>query len=155
MKGTPLPRLARPGRKDATPMRLTRLAAILGSATIAIGVIVVTSSAAPAPKSDPTMKPDPTMSGSNGGTSRTPSGPAVPPFAKPVPAPTGKTVTKKPLPWIEDFRIAQKRAQKEEKPMLLYFCASDWDDFTIKLDEEVMNTAMWGDWAAQNMLLVK
>ncbi len=39
--------------------------------------------------------------------------------------------------------------------MLLYFSGSDWDDWTMKLDEEVMNTPLWTDWATQNLILVK
>lgn len=67
----------------------------------------------------------------------------------------GKPAAKKPIPWMENFNIAQKKAQKEEKPMLLYFCASDWDDWTMKLEDEVMNTPLWTDWAVQNLILVK
>jgi thioredoxin-related protein len=71
------------------------------------------------------------------------------------PGPTSKPVAKKAVAWMDNFLQAQRKAQKEEKPMLLYFCASDWDDFTVQLDEEVMNTALWSDWAQQNMILVK
>ena len=70
-------------------------------------------------------------------------------------APATRPVVKKPLVWMDHFFQAQKKAQKEEKPMLLYFCASDWDDWTMKLEEEVMQTPLWTDWAAENFILVK
>lgn len=70
-------------------------------------------------------------------------------------SPTTKPVAKKQVAWMDDFMRAQRLAQKQEKPMLLYFCGSDWDDFTMQLDEEVMNTALWSDWAQQNLILIK
>ncbi|MDB5294207.1 MAG: thioredoxin family protein [Phycisphaerales bacterium] len=73
---------------------------------------------------------------------------------KPGGAADGKVAAKPPA-WTDRFLIAQKRAQKEEKPMLLYFCSSDRDDFTKKLDAEVLNTPLWADWANATFVLVK
>lgn len=67
------------------------------------------------------------------------------------PAPQPKKVAN----WMEDFLRAQKKAQKDEKPMLLYFCSTDRDDFTKELEEEVMNTPFWVDWANENFILVR
>ena len=35
--------------------------------------------------------------------------------------------------WPTSFRQAELAAKKSEKPILLYFCGSDWDDFTKEL----------------------
>lgn len=64
-------------------------------------------------------------------------------------------VAKKQVVWGDRFVIAQKRAQKEEKPMLLYFCSSDRDDFTKKLEEDVLTTPVWAEWASEKLVLVK
>lgn len=69
--------------------------------------------------------------------------------------PVAAAAKKPAVAWTDHFYNAQRRAQKEEKPMLLYFCGSDWDDWTMKLDEEVLNTPLWAEWANKELVLLK
>lgn len=81
-------------------------------------------------------------------------GQAKPPMAGKSDTAAG-AARQKSADWMDNFLTAQKKAQKEEKPMLLYFCSTDRDDFTKKLEEEVINTPFWVDWANQNLILVR
>lgn len=80
---------------------------------------------------------------------------AVPAKASAGGTPATPAAAKKPAAWGDRFLIAQKRAQKEERPMLLYFCSSDRDGFTQQLDEEVLTTPLWTEWANKNLILIK
>lgn len=87
---------------------------------------------------------------------------AAPPVqpATPSPAPAAGTAAKpampvKPLVWNQDIQKATVLGQKQDKLMLVYFCGSGWDDWTTKLDKEVMNTPAFMAWAEQNVIPVK
>jgi thioredoxin-related protein len=124
------------------------------AACAVISLVASSTFAANAPKKPP--YPNPSMNQPKEavpGSGTNPQPQAQP--AQPAAGSGGKVAAKKQVVWMDNFLQAQRKAQKEEKPMLLYFCASDWDDFTIQLDEEVMNTSLWADWAQQNMILVK
>jgi thioredoxin-related protein len=85
----------------------------------------------------------------------TPARAAAAPEAMTKKPAAGAAVANKPANWTDRFYQAQKRAQKEEKPMLFYFCSSDRDDFTKQLDEEVLSTPLWTEWANQSLVLLK
>ena len=71
--------------------------------------------------------------------------------AKPVGA---KPQAAKKIAWLTNFNTAQIQAVKSDKIMLLYFSGSDWDDWTVKLEKEVMTTPMVADWIAANVIPV-
>ena len=45
------------------------------------------------------------------------------------------------LYWEVDFSEALKIARKQEKPILLYFCGSDWCGWCIKLNRNILQSA--------------
>ncbi|HET6251223.1 MAG TPA: hypothetical protein VFE47_26305 [Tepidisphaeraceae bacterium] len=57
--------------------------------------------------------------------------------------------------WIPLWENASSLARKEKKPILAYFCSSDGEAYTGKLEKEVLNTEMFREWAAQNVILFK
>src|SRR5438067_1624901 len=58
----------------------------------------------------------------------------------------------KPLTWYAAYRQACAEAKKADKLILAYFCGSDWDEWTKKLDKEVFSTPMFRQWAEQNVI---
>lgn len=61
---------------------------------------------------------------------------------------------KRDSPWLTSFANATGQAKKGDRLILAYFRSSDWDDFSKKLDREVLNTAMFLDWAERNVVLL-
>ncbi len=72
-------------------------------------------------------------------------------------APAAETTPPKPrvklTKWLPLFEAARLQARKEKKIILAYFSGSDWEDYTKKLEKDVLNTDMFRDWAAQNVIL--
>lgn len=66
-----------------------------------------------------------------------------------APAQTGKD------PWLTSQRAAMLAAKRTGKPVLAYFCGSDWEDYTRELDDLVMNTRYFQNWARENVILLK
>jgi thioredoxin-related protein len=125
---------------------------LAASALLSVVACGVFAAAAPKkPYPNPSMN-QPKEAVPGGGTNPQPAPAPAPAVNKPG---ANKPGAKKPVVWMENFLQAQRKAQKEEKPMLLYFCGTGWDDYTTQLEEEVMNTPLWADWAQQNMILVK
>ena len=58
------------------------------------------------------------------------------------------------LVWLYDFEKAQKIAQKESKYILVYFSGSDWCKPCIKMKKEIFNTAIFKEYARQNLVCV-
>jgi thiol-disulfide isomerase/thioredoxin len=56
--------------------------------------------------------------------------------------------------WITNFGNAQGLARKDDRLILAYFRGSDWCPFCKKLDNEVLNTAPFVDWAEKNVVLL-
>jgi len=50
-----------------------------------------------------------------------------------APAPSGT------IQWFDDYRAGMQQAQKEHKPVFLYFTGSDWCGWCKKLDQEVLS----------------
>jgi thiol-disulfide isomerase/thioredoxin len=57
--------------------------------------------------------------------------------------------------WRSDFPGALKQAQSENKQVLLDFTGSDWCPWCIKFDQDVLSTPRFGDYAGQNLELVR
>lgn len=59
------------------------------------------------------------------------------------------------LTWHTDVKEAMAVSNKENKPLLLFFTGSDWCGWCIKLQNEVLKTADFKKWAAENVVLVE
>ncbi len=58
--------------------------------------------------------------------------------------------------WFEDkLADAQAKAKELKRPLLVDFTGSDWCGFCIKLDKEVFSTKEFGEWAKDNVVLLK
>lgn len=55
-----------------------------------------------------------------------------------------KPVTSK-LNWMTNFKEASAKAQKDKKPLLLFFTGSDWCGYCHKLENEVLDTTEFSD----------
>ena len=58
------------------------------------------------------------------------------------------------LVWHSNLEKALEVAQAENKPVLLQFSGSDWCKWCIRLNEEVLFTKGFADWAKDNIVLV-
>ena len=58
----------------------------------------------------------------------------------------------KELKWLNNYDLATSLAHKEDKVILAYFSGSDWDPWCQKLDNEVLSTPMFREWARQNVI---
>ena len=67
----------------------------------------------------------------------------------------GETEYQKETKWNTNYEQALALAKKENRVILVYFCGSDWDPWTQKLDHDVMDTDMFRNWAAANVVLMK
>ncbi len=57
--------------------------------------------------------------------------------------------------WGNDFSKAQNEASQAHKYILLNFCGSDWCGPCIKLKKDILESAEFGDYASQNLVLVR
>jgi thioredoxin-related protein len=74
--------------------------------------------------------------------------------SSPKPA-TAAPAPAKPLTWYAAYRQACAEAKKSDRLILCYFCGSDWDEWTKKLDKEVFSGDMFRQWAEKNVILLK
>lgn len=58
------------------------------------------------------------------------------------------------LVWHTNLEDALKIAKEEDKPVLLQFSGSDWCKWCIKLNDEVLFTKDFANWAKDNIVLV-
>jgi protein disulfide-isomerase len=73
----------------------------------------------------------------------------------PVPIPSsGGAASNAPDGWQTDFATATAQAQKDNKAVLLNFTGSDWCPWCVKMDQEVLETPQFKEFAAQNLELV-
>ena len=56
--------------------------------------------------------------------------------------------------WLTNLSNAQGLARKDDKLILAYFRGSDWCPFCKKLDNEVLNTDPFVEWAERNVILL-
>jgi len=66
-----------------------------------------------------------------------------------------KNNSEKGLVWHTDMRIASKIAQKEDKPIFMFFTGSDWCGWCIRLQKEVFKTPEFEAWAKDKVVLVE
>jgi thioredoxin-related protein len=57
--------------------------------------------------------------------------------------------------WLGNFGEAQKQAAQEHKLILVNFSGSDWCGPCIRLRKEILESATFEDYAAQNLVLVR
>ena len=58
------------------------------------------------------------------------------------------------LVWHTNLEKALKIAKEEDKPVFLQFSGSDWCKWCIKLNDEVLFTKDFANWAKDNIVLV-
>jgi thioredoxin-related protein len=59
------------------------------------------------------------------------------------------------LTWHTDMVKATAIAQKENKPLFMFFTGSDWCGWCIRLQKEVFKTKEFVSWAKENVVLVE
>lgn len=59
-----------------------------------------------------------------------------------------------PAGWTDDYAAAKSEAVDEDRPMLLMFTGSDWCGWCVRLHEEILDEAVFMDWAKDNLVLV-
>ena len=57
--------------------------------------------------------------------------------------------------WLINYNVAMTEARAHNRVVLAYFSGSDWDPWCQKLDEEVLETQAFRDWAAKNVILLR
>lgn len=63
--------------------------------------------------------------------------------------------TDKGLVWHTDMKIASEIAQKQDKPIFMFFTGSDWCGWCIRLQKEVFKTPEFETWAKEKVILVE
>lgn len=61
----------------------------------------------------------------------------------------------KGTPWLTNYHRAMSESRKQNKLVLAYFSGSDWDPWCQKLDSEVLETDLFRQWAARNVVLLR
>ena len=76
--------------------------------------------------------------------------------AKSQPEQKSRSVRKKEIRfrWETDFKAAQKRAEKEKKPMLVLFTGSDWCPYCVRLEQEILSKDVFKEFAAEEVVAV-
>lgn len=62
---------------------------------------------------------------------------------------------KEDLVWHTDLNKAIELANKEKKPLMLFFTGSDWCGWCVKLQKEVFTQNEFKKWAQDNVILVE
>jgi protein disulfide-isomerase len=57
--------------------------------------------------------------------------------------------------WLLSYDQALVTAKKTRKTILAYFSGSDWDPWTQKLEQDVLETETFRHWAAENVILLR
>lgn len=65
------------------------------------------------------------------------------------------TQAQEELTWHTDLNKAIDIANKEDKPMFLFFTGSDWCGWCIRLQKEVFKTPDFTKWAKEKVVLVE
>jgi thioredoxin-related protein len=121
--------------------RPTAPAAVLAAVIAAVVGIALLSRTAPA--ADEAMEGPKTATGPRMPAGRT----------RPVTGVPGSTPVVANAKWLTAWTPAAAAARKEDKLIMAFFTGSDWDDFSMKLFKEVLNTPMFLEWAAKNVIL--
>jgi len=59
------------------------------------------------------------------------------------------------MQWYSDFELAKQEAGTNGKYVMLYFCASDWCKPCIQLNENILETETFSEYARGNFVPVK
>jgi thioredoxin-related protein len=62
---------------------------------------------------------------------------------------------KEDIVWHTDLNKAIELANKQNKPMMLFFTGSDWCGWCVKLQKEVFTQVEFKKWAQDNVILVE
>lgn len=62
---------------------------------------------------------------------------------------------KEDLVWHTDLNKAIELANKEKKPLMLFFTGSDWCGWCVRLQKEVFTQNEFKKWAQDNVILVE
>ena len=62
---------------------------------------------------------------------------------------------KEDLVWHTDLNKAIEQANKEKKPLMLFFTGSDWCGWCKRLQQEVFTQSEFKKWAQENVILVE
>ncbi|HTB62644.1 MAG TPA: thioredoxin family protein [Opitutales bacterium] len=57
-------------------------------------------------------------------------------------------------PWPSDYAAAVAQAQTEHKPIVLHFTGSDWCPACQELDENILDTSAFKDYAKKNLVFI-
>jgi thioredoxin-related protein len=57
--------------------------------------------------------------------------------------------------WTDDYAAAVEAARNEHKKLILDFTGSDWCEYCMALDREVLNTTKFLSWARDRVVLVR
>lgn len=83
-----------------------------------------------------------------------PPAPARPSSADPNYTPDGVRIQGAAIgEWTHDWEAAVALARSEKRPLLAVFTASDWNKWHKFLDERVLSTPEWREWAAPRLVL--
>lgn len=66
-----------------------------------------------------------------------------------------KTIKTEKIVWHTNVKEAMKIAQKEDKPLFLFFTGSDWCGWCMRLQKEVFKTPEFENWAKEKVVLVE
>lgn len=55
--------------------------------------------------------------------------------------------------WTHDWDAAMALAQEENRPVLAFFTASDWNDWHRFVDQRIFSTSAWKEWAGKRLVL--
>lgn len=58
----------------------------------------------------------------------------------------------KKFQWLTNYEGAKAEARKTNKLIMAYFSGSDWEDWTQKLDNDVLSTDLFKRWAAEHVI---
>ncbi|GLB48688.1 thioredoxin family protein [Neptunitalea lumnitzerae] len=67
----------------------------------------------------------------------------------------GYAQDKSELTWHTDFNDAKRIAEKENKPLMLFFTGSDWCGWCKRLQKEVFQQQDFVTWAKENVVLLE
>ncbi|MEN9972245.1 MAG: hypothetical protein RIS20_592 [Bacteroidota bacterium] len=67
----------------------------------------------------------------------------------------GQKSAKEDLVWHTDLNKAIELANKQNKPMMLFFTGSDWCGWCKRLQQEVFTQTEFKKWAQDNVILVE
>ena len=66
-----------------------------------------------------------------------------------------EAIKKKPLEWLGGYKQAALQAHKTNQLILAYFTSSDAGEWDRKLEDDVLKTDAFRDWALQNVVLLR